>query len=526
MLKDILDQRIDLQKHLFVRGFLITNEDLIDIKGSYPFYSNWKLNQIGKYNFWVNNLQKLYVYVIGNIHFFLIGHAYNPFTMDENELNILKQLSELYFENTNKYQDKIDELTGLFITGIIKDDSISFQLDCSGMQYGCYGEVDSKIYIASHMQLVGDILDLNYDPFVTKLINYKWYKYMMGNYLPGDLTAFESFKRIIPNTNIIYENNGFKIERFYPNKPIKMVDNQVEYDKVIEEASEIMKNNMELISKKWTRPAISLTGGIDSNTTFASANGLYHKFETFSYISMYRESVDADAAKQISDRFNVKHKIYNIPDNNEDIQDFEIYKEILSHNDGDIGPTKDDDTRKKIFLMQNDVCEIEVKSWISETIRAYAYKYFGRTKMLKRLKARHFSSLYKLFFFKRGLLYKTDKHFKEYLDKTDFYNHMYNYDQSDFFVWEMMHGGKCGLNIGTMKFCFDITIPYNNRKLLDLLLRVNLTDRINDKHHNSLKMNMNSELAEMNIRVINLNETKKRKMMANLVYIINTIVPF
>ena len=90
----------------------------------------------------------------------------------------------------------------------------------------------------------------------------------------------------------------------------------------------------------------------------------------------------------------------------------------------------------------------------------------------------------------------------------------------------MMHGGKCGLNIGVMKSCFDIDIPYNNRKLLDILLRVPLEYRINDNHHLDLKKNMNNELYEMNIRVVNLNETKKRKTMANMVFRLNSILPF
>ena len=89
-----------------------------------------------------------------------------------------------------------------------------------------------------------------------------------------------------------------------------------------------------------------------------------------------------------------------------------------------------------------------------------------------------------------------------------------------------MHGGKCGLNIGVMKSCFDITIPYNNRKLLDLLLRVPLEYRISDQHHLDLKKTMNKELYDMNIRVVNLNETEGRKKMANIYYTINSHLPF
>ena len=108
--------------------------------------------------------------------------------------------------------------------------------------------------------------------------------------------------------------------------------------------------------------------------------------------------------------------------------------------------------------------------------------------------------------------------------------HLFNYDESDFFVWEMMHGGKCGLNIGVMKACFDITIPYNNRKLLDLLLRVPLEKRLSDELHLDMKKTLNKKLYEMNIRVVNLNETDQRKklanQLANLYFTVNSILPF
>ena len=82
------------------------------------------------------------------------------------------------------------------------------------------------------------------------------------------------------------------------------------------------------------------------------------------------------------------------------------------------------------------------------------------------------------------------------------------------------------MDIGVMKGCFDITIPYNNRKLLDLLLRVPLDKRISDQHHLDMKKLMNQELYDMNIRVVNLNETDRRKKVINMYYIINTHLPF
>ncbi len=522
MLKQLLDTTPNLQKHLFEKGYLITNADIKDTN-NYPFYGNWNNTTVGDFNFWVYNSAKLFTYDFNGNTAFLIGHAYNPYTMDWNEEEILKKIAKAY--KTDEYFNAIDELTGVFIFGVVNGSSIEFLLDASGMQYGCYGTVNGKHYISSHMRLIGDICNLKTDNYVERLVNYRWYHFMMGNYLPGDITCYKEIKRVIPNTYVKLANDHYSVTRFYPNKEIRMCQNEKEYLSVISEAAEIMKNTMQLIPMKWKNPSISLTGGIDSNTTFAAANGCYQKYTTFSYVSMHRESVDADKAKEISDKFYVKHKVYDVPESNSDLPYFDIYKSVFDYNQG-IGVSKDSDARKKITLINNDICDVEVKSWISETIRAYAYKYFGRKKFPKNLKARCYTSLYKIFLMNRKLVWETDKYFEEYFKSTQLKDHLYNYDESDFFVWEMMHGGKCGLNIGVMKSCFDITIPYNNRKLLDLLLRVPLEYRISDKHHLDLKKAMNSELYDMNIRVVNLNETSTRKKLANIYYTVNTKLPF
>lgn len=41
MLKNILDKREDIQKYLYMRGFLITTEDVVIKEEGYPFYGNW-----------------------------------------------------------------------------------------------------------------------------------------------------------------------------------------------------------------------------------------------------------------------------------------------------------------------------------------------------------------------------------------------------------------------------------------------------------------------------------------------------
>ncbi len=178
----------ELQKHLFERGFLITDKDYSNRLNEYPFYGNWNVTEADGYRFYVYKTVNAFFQKVNDRTFFLIGHAYNPYNMEIDENKMLLEIGENYGKQV--YFDKLDELTGIFIFGSVCGDEIDFTLDASGMQYGCYGEVKGKQFIASHMRLIGDLCHLRTDTYVKRLVNYRWYHYMMGNYMPGDLTCF------------------------------------------------------------------------------------------------------------------------------------------------------------------------------------------------------------------------------------------------------------------------------------------------------------------------------------------------
>ena len=95
------------------------------------------------------------------------------------------------------------------------------------------------------------------------------------------------------------------------------------------------------------------------------------------------------------------------------------------------------------------------------------------------------------------------------------------------FLWEIRYGSWGGLVITTEhKYSFDITIPYNNRKLLELMLAVPLEKRRKDILHNDLIKLMNKKIYDTGINIVNLNETKLREVCEKIYFNINTFLPF
>ena len=524
MLKTILDQHDDLRKFLFIRGFLVTNDPAIPEDG-FPFYGNWKCNRLGGMYFWVHPMTGFHTASEKGIIAFLLGHAYNPFTMEVDESKILKRLVSNF--GTSAFHTCVNELTGIFVLGILEEGKLTYLVDPSGLQSACSGLVNGTFYLSSHPQMVADICGLEMDPFVARLNRYKWYPRVLGAYLPADLTPFSELKRIVPDHEYTFAESEASIrhKRFYPVKDLAECSSDEEYRQVIVSAAEILRNNMELVLKKWENPWLSLSGGIDSNTAFAAANGHYDELKTFSFYSVKKETIDCDAAKKIAERFKVLWTYYEIPQDPDQLDRYAEKVEIIRHNNGYIAHEKDNELRKRVYLEASCPADIEIKNWASETIRGYWYKHFGR-KTMPPLSGKLFRNLYKIFVLNRKLAHEIDTLFERFIEEYEYRGVCAQYPPADLHYHEVGWGSWGGLNISEMKFCYDVTSIYNNRNFMDLLFKVPLEKRIADTHHLDMKQYLNRELYDMHIRVVNMKETKFRAFALNVIFTLNSILPF
>ena len=519
--KHMIEAREDLQRYLFIRGFLLTDR-AID-PAVFPFLGRWKQKKLGDYTAYTHELQNVNVFEQNGKLFFLFGHAYNPFTMEIEEERILAYIAGSY--GTDTYWERLAEITGVYVYGVIDKEKIEFLVDPSGMQSAYYGRVGGSFYITSHAQMIGDLCGLEMNALTRELIGYKWYHRVMGDYLPADMTQFDNVKRIVPSIEYTYSGDSITHRRFWPLEDLTIATGDEAYQTVIREAADILKRNMELISRKWKKPCISLTGGIDSNTTFASANGIYDRFKAFSYVSAEKETIDAEAAEKIAKRFGVEHLLFLIPETPDRLNDYEELVQIIRHNDGYVINQNDNEYRKRVFLTENLDCDVEVKSWVSETIRAYWYKHYKR-KAFPGLSPKLFRNLYKIFLTDRKLAHKVDLLFAQYIKDFEYEAIPASYPPADMHFNEVTWGSWGGPNISEMKMYSDITFVYNNRRFFELMFRVPLEKRISDQHHLDMKRVLNPELADMNIRVVNMKETNLRAILLNVIFTINSVLPF
>ena len=521
VIKALIKQNPELTNKLFCRGFLFTNAD-VDLD-AYPFYGIWNHTKLQNYHMLVSPKQNNYYVSNGNTTIFLVGHAYNPFTLVSDENEILDELIKHYSKEnvhmaSSLFWEKINELTGIFTIIIIDKESVLIIGDASGMQTTFYTVNSGKIYVSTHTNIIGDLLNLNWDPYVVQLKNYRFFK-LLGNALPGNLTQFSKVKRLIPNHYVRIEDRALTVNRFYwPNRLDKTSE------EIVDEVAEILHSNMMLISKKWKKPAISMTGGCDSKTTVACTNGLYDQFRYFSYISSEAEKIDAEAAKNICKALGLEHRTYIIP---EEVGNSEEAAEILNWNTGNIRYSHPNDVRKRVVFADTEEFDVEVKSWASEIGRAYYSKRFhGRTEFGE-MTPRKCTTLYKFFFHNRRLVRQTDKVFEKYIRHYFEQAKENPVEWQEQFFWEFRVPSWNGLVItGEHRYSFDITIPYNNRRIFELLLSAPIEDRISDRVYTDIREKMNPEIDQTGIAVTNLKHTQRREKAENIYYLLHSNVPF
>lgn len=512
-IKSTLDQNPRYREMLFRRGYLLTDATVDE--NVYPFYGIWKHSIIGRYSLYVQEKQTYFIRSEDEVSVAIIGHAYNPFDMQWDENELCADLLNAYKGGLENYFDKVSELTGLHVIILFDGERIIECQDACSLT-GCYfGKVNEKIYIAEHPQLIADLCNLSIDPMVEKLVESKCYN--IGNrHLPGNKTPYKEIKRLGANTYVQYDGE-FSIHRFYPLRPHPEYRATEEKKKAIHRIGELIHNGLECATKKWDRCTISLSGGTDSKTTLACANGLYDKYTYFSFHSKPQELIDAEGARKICDKLGLKHTLYHIPESNNAIPDFDFIKKLLQHSTAYFKNLADNEIRKYIYLHDLDAYDIEMKSWASEVARVFLERKY-QIKMPETLNERHCSIFQTRFFGHPRLLRWSDKEYYRFLREIGLEKPLFNFEHTDLFYWEVRMGCWGVSVISSQQLYHRMSMPMNNRKILELFLGLPREERKTDAIHKAVMQYMNPAVVEAAVEIPNLYFHGYRIWMEKLYY--------
>ena len=516
-IEEVLNLQPQYREMLFRRGYLLSDGNF-DLR-QYPFYGIWTKTTFGGYSLLVHQEQTSYVQNQDNFSVAIIGHAYNPFDMKTDENELCLDLLDAYQHGLPVFFEKVSEFTGLHVILMTDGQRLIVCQDACGLT-GCYfGKVNGVTCVAEHSQLIADLFSLHMDPMVEKLVQSKCYN--IGNrHLPGNLTPYKEIKRLGGNTYLEVKND-FEIKRFYPTSPHPEFVSEEEKTKGIEQIGDLIHSGIECCANKWNRCAISLSGGTDSKTTLACANGLYDRFLYFSFHSKPQELVDANGAKKICEGLGLKHTLYHIPEDNLAMKGFDTVKKILQHNTAYFVNLADNEIRKFLYLHDLNAYDVELKSWASEIARVFFERKY-QLKMPHMLNERHCSVFQTRFFGHPDLLRWSDQEYYRFLREVGLEEPLYNYEHTDLLYWEVRMGCWGASVVSSQQLYHRMTMPMNNRKILELFLSFPHDERKNDSVHKWVMAYENQAVIDADIEIQNLYFHSYRIWMEKLYFLFRT----
>ena len=520
-IEQLIEKKPDYRDLVFQRGFLITNceTSLNEIS----LCKDWRKIQFGSYLIWLHPNTDFHVSrVRGNV-FFIIGHAYDPLKGLFREEDILSVLSSAYDKGSDSYQSVIDELTGVFLTGVIEGQTLRYQADAVSMYVSYSGIAQNHFFLSSHCNLIGCVAGLTRDKYVDELVAYKYYKYF-GIGLPGDLSPYHELKRTQANFEYVFDGNALHFSRIFPRNRIEPES----YPERIQTISSILEKNMDLIWLKWGKnAALGLTGGRDSTTSLAGAHALLPSLETFSYVSSEGEQYDASAAEEIAKKIHVSHTTYHIDLSDSEASECEDIGSIIEFNMGSIGRIRDVGIRRRVYFYHHPAFHVEIKSWVDEIGRARLHKRYLKNSFPKKLRPRHLTTIYKVFGFNRKLVRKTDNAFSAYLKKYYSDDVLDRIPWWDLIYWEYLWGENEALHLlNEHMLTYEVTIPFNNRCMLKAMLEVELNKRINDSIQIDVIESLLPEINRTGIHVKDFGWNRKREIAERIYWEVQTRLPF
>lgn len=517
-IRKLTDKDPYLASKLFCRGWIITDDESVDAT-LYPFYGKWNKISFGKYTILSHALISVYTTEAGDGILGLFGNALDPIDEISDEREILSQMAE-FGVDSDAFLKKLNQLTGFFSVFYLDARELRLLSDPVSLGVIFYSVGQKHFYASSHSNLIGDILKVEEDPFVTKLKSQKTF-YYFGNQLPGNITRFKEVRQLVANHYLRVNADGEKQIRFYYPHYFDL-----SIDEIVDRLITILKSTMRLIPEKWERPAISLTGGCDSKTTLAAACDVYDRYRYYSYDSQPNEYPDAEAAKAICESLGLEHIYYHIPYEDSAFENIESIRSIMMWNGGNVRYNNPNDVRKRIYLDKKDDYDVEVKSWASEVGRARYSKRYGDISFGDRPTPRKCTTFYK-FLLNRKVINEVDKVFENYLKNYFAQSDDHPIPWQDQFYWEWLWPTRDGLTL-TSEFAFsdEVFVPYNNRRVLELLLSVPHKDRYMDTVYTLIRQKLDPRIDKATESIVDVNHTKKRLYLERLYYRVNNLLPY
>jgi len=429
------------------RQFLLTTEPITNL-------NDWKKRTLNKHTLYSHPDLTTFYLNHNKAEIVLLGHILNPYNHKETELEILKKIA--ISPNPIDIAKVLYSLSGRFVLLVKTENRTLFFNDACGLRSFNYSYYNGALQIASQPLLlklaVGDLVTKKERYFSFSNSDYR--KNNKENWFPSGTTLYKDVHHLAPNHYL--DSETLSQHRYWPNEKYTLND----YTSSLEKFSNLLQSILIAGSEKYNL-SLGITAGFDSRIILSTCKPVKENmsFYTLKYRNMNNSSRDIKVPLKLNKIMHLNHKIINCELTTE--PGFaKIYEENsdMSHLDdwGQIayGISK---TFKKDMMA--------IKGSCSETGRCYFYKSGKHPKLNSGIDLIAYNTNWKGISFIENRLTNWFNTLKE--DKTNF-----GYPILDLFHWEISTGSWQMQNQLEWDIVHETFTPFNNRELLDTMLRI------------------------------------------------------
>lgn len=449
---------------LYRRGFLLGRHGRV---GTPP--TGWKRISIPGWEIHCDPLLRHSAAQRATVRVVVLGLAVDPVSEQTAGTPITDRLVDAQVRGRSAFLDLLDNLSGRFVVIVSTHDGTSLYLDAVGSRAVYYDTAIESFLIASHAELIADIRGYTRGSREQEFMNTSAFQNDRDSYFPGISTPYPSVKSLTPNTALELETS--RVRRIFP---------RTDYvtGLALEDLAILLQRQTRLFAQH-NPLAISLTAGLDSRLTLASARE--DKKDIITYTTIYGEDSHQDAivAKRLSHLMGVRHLTIE----EKDAPTGTFYADYSKNTAG-----MSSSFRAAIaHALQRNYPEqrLHLKSNGSEICRAYYRQLYFH--LPSNISPQVCSHLY-------GPLHTSEfviDAFREYIETTGLDQAVaQGYDIYDLFYWEHRVGIWQGLSLYEWDIAQDSVLAFSNRRFLTAMMNEPLKRRLKDVHYKQMMTTM------------------------------------
>lgn len=434
-----------------------------------------------------------------NVQLTLIGYIIDPFNPKSTNDEILKKICD----SVNSFDELCSatyNLSGRWILIYANSSTIQLLNDPCGMRQVYYYYKDKQIWCGSQPNIIADELGLekNNGEDIMKFISSSYYENHERAWV-GNESIIKNVKHLLPNNSLNLQTA--EVKRFW----IDQENKDVTHTECVETVASILRGSLIAANERFNMN-LAVTAGWDSRVLLAASkeikNDIYYFVSTMNKLT--RKDADIYVPINLSNKLKFKLNI---------IEDLAIVEEsfklILNKN---VSMARDLPKTKTIFYAyKNFKDKININGNASEIARCY----FEEKRPLGKINGYNLAKLEGY----ENIPYAVSQ-LNDWLESVQSSCEKNKIDILDLFYWEQRMGNWGSMYQAEQDIAMEEFCPFNNRKLLITLLRIDKKYRQAPNHliYKTIINELWSDALSEPINPLNYKNKIKKKVLNFLPY--------